>query len=129
MSETQTVARHLKPITAFLMALTALAASCTSLVKVADKSVEQVSYETLSKKIVELQGEIDLLRQKPQEDVFELPPVSIQGPVPSSSSALPVPGLDAGVPVVHGPLTPLVRPKPQAPPPSWKFVEEKASKL
>jgi len=140
------VAKSLKPIISLVAALTALVTACTSLVKATDKRVEQVSYETLSKKIVEtqeanaeLRREVEALHGKTEEDV--VPPAPLAAP--SSSAAIAPFGADAGHPlpphvpsyfVAHPASTASARrlgppPLPPAPPPPWKAIKDHADHM
>jgi len=128
----------MKSIATLVAALTALVTACSSLVKATDKSVEQVSYETLSKKIVELQ-ESNVAMMKLIHEYDE----RIKEPVvpPPSFSSEPVAsafGPTAGHPLPpHAPTflppptasTKKPPPVPSVAPPSWKTIQKHARDL
>ena len=142
---TTPVTARLKSVATLIAALTALVTACTSLVKATDKRVEQVSYETLSRKIVETQDanaalrkEMEALHGKAEEEVQPPPPLA----APSASVAAPF-GADAGHPlpphVPSHPWTPPAStasarrlgplPLPPAPPPPWKAIKDHADQM
>jgi len=134
---TPPVAKSLKPIVTLVAALTALVTACTSLVKATDKTVEQVSYETLSKKIVELQeGNAAMMKLIHEYDERTKAPVV---PPPSFSSE---PVASAFGPTAGHPLPPHVPaflpppsasakrpPISQAAPPPWKVIRDHADRM
>jgi len=148
--------QKLRAVITLVAALTALVTSVTSLVKVVDKSLEQISYETLSKKITELQEDNERLHlqfaELSQPPTFTYPyptpppaPSASQSfPSPNSSSVSPnsikgkhpcAPGSPFCGPAMATPPSPTpmppepveVRAKPiRTAPPKWSEVQRKA---
>jgi len=125
-----------KQAVALVTAVTALVTAGTSLVKALDKSVERVSYETLSEKVVELQKEVWALKQG-ATDYMPSEPVDAglctadydQDGLLDTTKVLPAlpvwPSSSASAPPQPEPSVSVT---PPTPPPSWEAIELKAQR-
>lgn len=125
-----------KQAVAVVTALTALVTASTALVKALDKSVERVSYETLSEKVVELQKEVWALKQG-ATDYMPPEPVDAglctadhdQDGLLDTNEVLPVsPATSSSAPTMPQPEPSVSVPQPPTPPPSWETIELKAQR-